>query len=126
MPKQCLFWVLLSWISPEDTTICDTSSANTFSDISLARAEKMYFYVWPFCCFGIGKSCKTLSIYHPHEHHSLKGKSTQKVNILSPTHMPPATFFLPCNIKFEYLGCSFPYNEKNENAKILWTVFRAL
>ncbi len=44
-----------------------------------------------------------------------KGKVQPKVNILSPTHMSPATFFLPCNIKFEYRGCSFPYNEKNDS-----------
>lgn len=79
-------------------------------------------FMCPFCCFGTGKSCETLNIYHPHEHHSLKGKSTQKVNILSPTRMSPATFFLPCNIKFEYLGCSFPYNEKNDSFVELQTV----
>lgn len=120
----------MSWISPEDTTIFDISSANTFSDISLAWAVMMCFYLWPFCCFGTGKSCKALNAYHPHEHHILTGKVHPKVNILSPTHKSPATIFLPCNIKFKYLGCFFPYNEKSDSfvelQTILWTVFGVL
>ncbi len=103
MPKQCLFLGPFELDKPWRHHNVLWHIFGSGQDVFLCVAF-LLLWVWK-----ITQDCNISPTWKP------KGKVQPKVNILSPTHMSPATFFLPCNITFEYRGCSFPYKEKNDS-----------